>query len=281
MTTKIEGCDETWKPVTGCTKISAGCENCYAEQFSKRLAGRYGYPEEDPFSVTFHEDRLEQPLQWKKPRRIMVCSMGDLFHPEVKDNWLDKYGRVIDKYPQHRFIILTKRPGNFLKTIYAPHVAPNIWFGVSAENQKTFDERVPKLLMILARIRFVSCEPLLGPINLGKYLKYCWNCDTGSEGRHFEHRGKACDYHDGPCSDPDWCGCENNRSIDWVIAGGETGMGARKMKREWVQEIQAQCAEVLVPFFFKQWGGKRGKDRKLDGQQWNQFPGVYKMEDKQ
>jgi protein gp37 len=220
MTTKIEWCQETWNPVTGCTKISEGCKNCYAERMAKRLAGRYGYPADDPFKVTFHPDRLDKPLKWRKPRRIFVCSMGDLFHSDVSETAIDF---VMDRIwaaecNHHTFLVLTKRPGRmrdyFKSTLNDQAERPNLWIGVTAENQKRYDERWTIAANIPAAVRFVSGEPLLGEIDIRK------------------HQIKP----------------------DWFIAGGESGPGARPMHPNWARGLRDQCLAAGVPYFFKQFG---------------------------
>ena len=240
---KIEWTEKTWNPITGCTKISAGCANCYAERMSHRLAGRFGYPADDPFRVTFHPDKLEEPLHWKTPRRVFVCSMGDLFHEKVSDEWLAEIWSVMLRCPQHTFQILTKRPaacrwwidlhyGRFdVRCIEPPQ---NIWLGVTAENQTEADKRIPILLDIPAAVRFVSIEPMLGGIDISPYLP----CEVDSGG--YDPQGHSINV---------WM-----PGIDWVIVGGETGPGARPMHPDWARSVRDQCQEAGVPFFFKGWG---------------------------
>lgn len=261
MGTKIEWCEETWNPVTGCTKVSEGCRNCYAERMAKRLAGRFGYPERpDHFKVTLHFDRLAQPLRWDKPRKIFVCSMGDLFHEEVPDDHILRVFRIMGRanVERHKFLLLTKRPERMKEWIIEyvvdrdgnPDPFHNIWLGVSAEDQETADSRIPVLLRTPAAKRFVSCEPLLGEIDLdrGNY---------GSTGFWIDQ-------------------------LDWVIAGGESGPGARPPDPDWFRSLRDQCNTAGKPFFFKQWGGPQKKGwvideklysgRELDGKIWNQYP---------
>jgi len=253
MPTKIEWAEESWNPITGCTPISEGCEHCYARRIAQRLRGRCGYPKDDPFRVTFHPDRLDQPLHWKKPRMIFVCSMGDLFHPDVSEydilaiwqrmgEFHDREGTIlpVEKRPGHTYMVLTKRPERALKFLSCryPHgyERKNVWLGVSVENQKRADVRIPILLQIPAAKRFVSIEPMLGSIKLQHY-------GTGT-------------------------------SIDWVICGGESGPGARPMHPDWPRSIRDQCQAAGIPFFFKQWGGvnKKTAGRLLDGWEWNEYP---------
>ena len=166
-TTKIEWCDSVWNPVTGCTPISEGCNHCYAKRMANRLRERYGYPADDPFRVTFHTFRLGEPERMKKPRRIFVCSMSDIFHKDVSDDYLDCIFSVITKCSHHTFMVLTKRPNRMLDYISDwPHPMSNLWLGVTAENQARADERIPILLQIPAAVRFVSVEPMLEYLRL-------------------------------------------------------------------------------------------------------------------
>ena len=296
MPSKIEWTDETWNPITGCTPISEGCQHCYAERMSKRLAGRCGYPFENPFKVTLHPDKLEQPLRWKKPRKIFVCSMGDLFHPDVSGDFLYEIWGIMAQCPQHIFMVLTKRPEIMrlwyddifirLNPLYRKNPLPNIWLGVTAENQARADERIPILLRVPAAVRFVSVEPMLGPIELEHYFPeydYLPTC------KYFRIA----------------YGLDSNKpvivrsGIDWVICGGETGPGARPMHPDWVRSLRDQCVTAGVPFFFKSWGdwypdgkglyhapsaifgdtvvhklGKKAAGRLLDGREWSQYPGA-------
>lgn len=231
--TKIEWCDEVYNPVTGCTPISEGCQNCYAKRMANRLKGRYGYPVDDPFRVTFHPERLDQPLKWKKPRRIFVGSMGDLFHQkiDVDSSIYSSIFQIIRKCPQHTFMILTKRPGK-MKWVFKHSFTelPNLWLGVTAENQEQADERIPILLQIPAAVRFVSVEPLLSNIDLTKYL----NRDKPQETINMEAP-----------------------SLNWVICGAETGPGARVTDDFWIRLLRDQCQEAGVQFFMKKVSGKR------------------------
>ena len=191
MPTKIEWAEETWNPVTGCSPISEGCQNCYAKRMANRLRGRCGYPADDPFRVTLHPERLGEPLRWKEPRKVFVCSMGDLFHEFVPTKFIIDCLSIMAEAYQHTFMILTKRPERmraimshetiandvWLQTSRgvnaepSPWPLPNVWLGVTAENQKRADERIPILLQILAVVRFVSVEPCLSAVNIVQYLQ--------------------------------------------------------------------------------------------------------------
>lgn len=295
--TRIEWATRVWNPVTGCSPISEGCENCYALRMATRFAGHGGYPADHPFAVTLHKDKLEEPLRWKTPQRVFVCSMGDLFHEDVPGAWLIKIWGVMAQCPQHTFLILTKRPERmhrFVSTLFDPSlprgpdqtyniVLPNVWLGVTAENQARADERIPILLQTPAAKRFVSCEPLLGPITFRPQARDLFEMHelsvTGDGTKPLMLRG-----------------------IDWLIAGGESGPGARPMHPGWARYLRDQCQEIGVPFFFKQWGewttdvpqglsmahremaleqgqtfyrvGKKCAGRLLDGLEWNEVPKV-------
>lgn len=311
--TKIEWTEATWNPVTGCTPISPGCVHCYARRMAKRLAGRCGYPAApNEFSVTLHPDKLGEPLQWKKPRRVFVCSMSDLFHEDVPFEFIDRVFAVAAVSPQHTFQILTKRPHRMLDYLAESvaldnwahqiedvvlqefgHVTfiepplPNVWLGATIENQEQADKRIPLLLQTPAAVRFVSVEPMLGPVNLsgmaGKYIDnflVSLNVRFHDRNRDFRRPG-----------------------LDWIICGGETGPGARPMHPDWVRSLRDQCQEASVPFFFKSWGdcapdclcggkdacreidrpepgkpgvmfrcGKKASGRLLDGREWSEYP---------
>ncbi|NLW90023.1 MAG: phage Gp37/Gp68 family protein [Syntrophomonadaceae bacterium] len=329
MSTKIEWATDSWNPITGCTPVSEGCQNCYAKRMSKRLAGRCGYDRDNPFNVTRHLDKMDEPLHWRKPRRVFVCSMGDLFHPDVEDWMLDEiFGvilgcRIFNNTPDHVFMVLTKRPGrmqgyfasrtpvellrawsdacpcytddpdvtvedivysatcrdwdengrNSSGSEYKPWgylnkiwPLPNLWLGVTAENQARADERIPILLQTPAAKRFVSIEPMLGPINL----------------RHMDVDEAGC---------KEWCQidaltgehtdmcrpCPDVPHLDWVICGSESGPGKRPMRPEWAFELMRQCRGAAVPFFYKQGPDDYGiyqKMPELDGQVRGEIPGV-------
>jgi protein gp37 len=273
---KIEWTDETWNPITGCTPISAGCKNCYGARMAKRLAGRYGYPADDPFRPgTFHPNQMGKPAEWKKPRRIFVCSMGDLFHEEsIKDIHLfDDLIRTMASARRHTYILLTKRPENAALFLQKKYVAedircaiPNLWLGVTVENADNL-WRVEKLLKLrpYADKLFVSVEPMLGPVDLRKITKRTalyWrehNALTGA--RHSAHRdpGK-------PWVNPE---ISIGESLDWVICGAETGAGKRPMELDWARDLRDQCQAAGVPFFFKK---DSDGNRELDGREWNEVP---------
>lgn len=176
--TKIQWTDETWNPVTGCTKVSQGCKHCYAERVFPRAYAKTGRCFTD---VRTHPERLDQPLRWKKPRRVFVNSMSDLFHEDVPDEFIDKVWEIMANAPDHTFQILTKRPARMLAWTggvdagkwpmwLLPWPLPNVWLGVSVEDQATADERIPPLLRTAAAVRFISLEPCLGPVDLSKWL---------------------------------------------------------------------------------------------------------------
>lgn len=217
--TRIEWTDETWNPVTGCTKVSEGCDNCYAERMARRLAGRCGYDADSPFRVTLHENRLTEPAKWRKPRRVFVCSMGDLFHAGVWPGVQERIFQIMTMCHEHTFQVLTKRPEMMLGFARrwgdGKDWPENIWLGVTAENQKRAHERIPLLLETPAKVKFVSCEPLLGPVNL---------MDVAGLGL---------------------------AGISWVIAGCESGPRRRPAKKRWFQDLRDQC-DGRVPFFLKQ-----------------------------
>ncbi|EPD94552.1 hypothetical protein HMPREF1486_03105 [Streptomyces sp. HPH0547] len=259
----IEWTDATWNPVTGCTKVSPGCDNCYAETFAERWRGTPGHHFETGFDVTLRPNALTMPLRWRKPRRVFVNSMSDLFHKDIPDEYIAKVFAVMALTPQHTYQILTKRHGrmrsllNDRAFIVAVHTETylldrnaalgkdqqwplrNVWLGVSVEDQKHADLRIPALLETPAAVRFLSCEPLLGPVDLKQAV-----IPMGSERGH----GLTASYvHAGGC-------CRKFHGIDWVIVGGESGTGARPMHPQWARDLRDQCVTAGVPFFFKQWG---------------------------
>jgi protein gp37 len=257
VSTKIEWTDETWNPVTGCTKVSPGCDHCYAEGIAHRFAGTQAYP--NGFDVTLRPERLEQPLRWTRPRMVFVNSMSDLFHRDIPDEYIARVFAVMALAPQHTFQILTKRHGRMKallsdrwwsetllpELIYelaagrgyeVRYPLPNVWLGVSAEDNRWGHVRIPALLRTPAAVRFVSAEPLLGPLRLYRYLPNGF--------------GEGCRWNPRPSSLP----LPAVPTLDWVIVGGESGPGARPMQPEWVRDIRRDCETSEVPFFFKQWG---------------------------
>lgn len=292
--TKIEWTDETWNPVTGCTKVSAGCKHCYAEGVAKRFWGDRAFTD-----VRCHPDRLGHPIRWRKPRRVFVNSMSDLFHEDVPDGFITLVFAAMAQAPWHTFQVLTKRPERALALLPGLHLPmtrqfrnfvdyekpvgpwplPHVWLGVSVEDQDTADERIPLLLQTPAAQHIVSLEPMLGAVDLSGYLP-----------------GMTWFNHDEPMDKP----------LDWVIVGGESGPKARPMHPEWARTVRDQCVDADVPFFFKQWGewapsyfgcdrpepgtqpyeylkdppvkvwrfGKKGAGRQLDGREWDEYPGA-------
>lgn len=245
--TGIEWTDATWNPVTGCTKLSPaspGCANCYASTFAERFRGTPGHYFERGFDVQLRPEKLDQPLRWRRPRRIFVNSMSDLFHDQVPDEYIAKVFAIMLLAQRHTFQVLTKRHGRmrallnshafWTRVLYEAldpelpagdrdglqlslHYLPNVWLGVSTENQQWADIRIPALLDTPAAVRFISAEPLLGPIDLDAI----------------------------PVRGPD---------LDWVIVGGESGPGARPMHPDWARGLRDQCNQTGVPFLFKQAG---------------------------
>lgn len=237
--TKIDWCDKVWNPVTGCTKIGAGCKNCYAERMFKRLGAN---PKAERYygrtfgEVRTHPDLLDLPKRWKKPQRIFVNSMSDLFHADVPFSFVDEVIRTIRQTPQHTYIVLTKRAKRMSNYFTEMACVPrNLIIGVSCSNQSEVDRDVPILLATPAACRCVSLEPLLGPVDMRI---------------EDEETGTLYNTLTGEFSGNDSTGPK----INWVIVGGETGANARPMHPEWVRTVRDQCKEAGVPFFFKQWG---------------------------
>jgi len=240
--TSIEWTDKVWNPVRGCIKVSPGCKNCYAETFAERFRGVKGHPYEQGFDLRLVLEKLNEPLRWKKPRRVFVNSMSDLFQDGVPDEYIGRCFDVMAQARRHTFQVLTKRPGRMralVPTFAARHTAidgsgwplPNVWLGVSVENQHFADERIPLLLQTPAAVRFISAEPLLGPIDL----------ERGGFALHRPTRSPRGKY---------WPG------LDWVIVGGESGPGARRFDLEWGRSLVEQCRECGVPCFIKQLGSR-------------------------
>lgn len=281
--TAIEWTDRVWNPTTGCDKVSPGCDHCYALTMAKRLKGmgsaKYqndGDPKTSGpgFGLSVHPDTLDLPLKWRKPQRIFVNSMSDLFHDQVPDEFIAKVWAVMAASPQHTFQVLTKRharmrsllssiefdlavashwsalgtrAGSLIEDHTPPYPLPNVWLGVSAENQQWADIRIPALLDTPAAVRFASLEPLLGPIDLdncGGYQAVTWNPHP------------------------------TLTYLDWVIVGGESGAGARPVDAGSIRDLRDQCSDTTTAFLFKQWGGQTPKanGRELDGRTWDQYP---------
>lgn len=249
--TGIEWTDATWNPVTGCTEVSPGCDHCYAKTFAERWRGTPGHHFEHGFDVVLRPERLDQPLRWQKPRRIFVNSMSDLFHDEIPNDFIAQVFAVMAMAGQHTFQLLTKRHGRMRSLLndedFQVRVGqmryrlgddgdfedgswgwplPNVWLGVSVENQRWADIRIPALLDTPAAVRFLSCEPLLGPVDLTTTLG-------------FAHTAHGLAYVEG---------------VDWVIVGGESGRGARPMHPDWPRSLRDQCQTADIAFHFKQWG---------------------------
>lgn len=298
MATGIEYLNETWNPIQTtikgelgqgyhCTKISKGCQHCWAEGMNLRIGNKIPYTQNDKIIFEIKESELLKPLKWKKPRVIGVQFMSDLFHPSVPFEFIfEIYHAMMCKAPQHTYTVLTKRPErakeffDWWLNSFPPNkprgVIPfseykNIWLGVSVEDQQTADERIPLLLQIPAAIRFISAEPLIDKISFrwAKWLPIS--------------RTKTTDHLDGL------------RMLDWIIAGGESGRNARPCHPDWIRSLRDQCKEADVPFFFKQWGeyihadqaftklvgysgsgfvkvGKKRAGRLLDGIEHSEFP---------
>lgn len=277
MATRIEWTDETWNPVTGCAKVSPGCEHCYAETFYERFNGKGSFA-----NVKLHSERLAQPLRWRKPRSVFVNSMSDLFHADVPDAFIAETFAVMAVCQQHTFQILTKRHGRMRALLTSAGFRdavldrqhrgvqpqrgftdtwplPNMWLGVSVETQQWADIRVPALLETPAAVRFLSCEPLLGPVDLKRAV-----IPMGDQRGH----GLTASFvHAGNC-------CRRFHGIDWVIAGAESGPGARAMDEGWVRSVRDQCAVAGVAFFYKQnaINGRKVSLPELDGRTWDQYP---------
>ncbi len=232
LMTSIEWTTSTWNPVTGCTKVSPGCKNCYAERIARRLQAMGQDRYRNGFRVTLQEDIVNLPCSWKKPREVFVNSMSDLFHEEVPSEFIQSIFETMNRAFHHTFQILTKRSDRLREISDSLPWAENIWMGVSVENED-YEYRINDLLQTGAAIKFLSLEPLLGSLK-----------DVSFEG------------------------------IDWVIVGGESGPGARLMRKIWVTEIRDQCTERGIPFFFKQWGGinKKKNGRSLENKIWDQYP---------
>jgi len=249
---KIEWTDATWNPVTGCSKVSQGCKNCYAEREWPRLTRLVpSYAGRDFTDVRMHADRLDKPLHWKRPRRIFVNSMSDLFHESVSDEFIERVLTTTIHAQQHIFQILTKRPERMRDvmrrwTDMNGRAQKNLWLGVSVEDQATADERIPLLRETPACVRWISAEPLLGPIDLAPAYLPCPN----SQGVLMDPETGAYEC----CRECDYTGIGAEMGIDWVVVGGESGPKSRPMHPQWARDLRDQCVAAGVPFLFKQWG---------------------------
>jgi protein gp37 len=239
----IEWTEATWNPTTGCDRVSAGCDHCYALTLAKRLKamGNPKYQNDGDsrssgpgFGVTCHPQALSVPERWNQPRLVFVNSMSDLFHARIPAAFVRQVFDVMGRTPHHRYQVLTKRPQRAVRMSDSLVWAPNIWMGVTVENEDS-RRRLDDLRGLPAAVRFVSAEPLLGPL---PNLNLC--------------------------------------GVDWLIAGGESGTGHRPVREEWVTDLRDQCLRAGTAFFFKQWGGPRPKShgRVLDGRTWDEMPGV-------
>lgn len=284
MSTKtgIEWTGATWNPVRGCSRVSEGCRNCYAETMAARFSGPgqpyHGLAERTPKGarwtgeVRVVEEHLTDPLRWTKPRRVFVNSMSDLFHDALPDEAIDAVFAVIVMAEQHSFQVLTKRPNRMMGYVNDPKTPdriralierelsgalfkatypaigwplPNVWLGVSVEDQAAADERIPLLIKTAATLRWISAEPLLGPVDLRCLhdldVPTNINALSGRHGINYPLAGK----------------CER---LDWVVVGGESGAGSRPMHPDWARTLRDQCMDAGVKFFFKQWGNWRPID---------------------
>ena len=247
MSTSIEWADETWNPTVGCVKVSAGCEHCYAIRNAYRLEHAFKRSEYAGLTrrlpdgslnwtgdVRVLPERLKIPVRWRSPRRVFVDSMSDLFHPDVPDWFLESVWQTMQHTPQHTYQVLSKRPQRVERWLRERAVLPNVWIGTSVEDQAAADARVPLLLDTRAAVRFLSCEPLLGPVELGVWAL----------------------------------------RLHWIIAGGESGPGYRPVNLEWVRSLRDQARVAGVAFFFKQHGGQThaAGGCLLDGVEWKEFP---------
>lgn len=297
--TGIEWTDATWNPITGCSVYSLGCKHCYAMKLAgTRLqhhpsrAGLTVDTKNGPIwtgEVRLNEDWLTQPMSWKKPRMIFVCAHADLFHEAVPDDWIDLVFSAMELSPQHTFQVLTKRASRMRDYInsraFKYYPLPNVWLGVSIEDQAAANERIPLLLDTPAAVRWISAEPLLGPVRL-----------TGLFGLITDDEDVRIDALEGTFVTSRYQeeGTPLGAKLDWVVVGGESGPKARPMHPQWARDLRDQCAEAGVPFLFKQWGewlpdnqnsnipnahedgvclvGKKSAGRLLDGVQHDGYP---------
>jgi protein gp37 len=299
---RIEWTEATWNPTTGCDRVSPGCDHCYAMTLAPRLKamGSKRYQRDgDPatsgpgFGLTLHSDTLDLPLRWTKPRRIFVNSMSDLFHDQVPDEFIAEVFAVMALAPSHTFQVLTKRHGRMRSLLASKRFAvlvgnriskrdvyvrapalplPNVCLGVSVEDQKWADIRIPALLDTPAAVRWLSMEPLLGPVDL--HAK-----DTRTFGPRWlpaiAHGVNSPNHRAGDGSSIGGLyKAMYGPNLDWVVVGGESGLASRPMQIDWARTLRDQCTSAGVPFFFKQWGGRTPKanGRELDGRTWDEYP---------
>ena len=238
LNTGIEWTDATWNPVAGCTKVSRGCDHCYAERIAERFRGVSKHPFEHGFDLTFRPHKLREPLGWRSPRRVFVNSMSDLFHKEIPASFIDAVFDTMEAAHWHVFQVLTKRSSLLRRYVSRRYVGKrvpaHIWLGVSIEDRQSL-VRLTHLKQTNATLRFVSFEPLLEDL-----------------------------------------GMLDLNGVHWAIAGGESGASARPIRPEWVRSLRDQCRHQNVAFFFKQWGGRTPKARgnRLDGRHWYEYPRI-------
>lgn len=284
--TRIGWTESTWNPVTGCTKVSDGCTNCYAETFAERWRGIPGHIYEGGFDLQLRPARLEEPLAWRRPRRVFVNSMSDLFHDQIPDDYIAKVFAVMACTPRHTYQLLTKRHGRMrswlnndlmrLKVYNEAHALahrmpsfpdasvpwplPNLWVGVSVEDQHWADIRIPALIDTPAAVRWLSMEPLLGHVDIANWL----------DRMEYVGRGDA----DGVVGNQPATASIYRPSIGWVVVGGESGHGARYMHPDWALAIRFLCADLRVPFFFKQAGNLLAREWGMGGkgEDWDSLP---------
>jgi protein gp37 len=285
LNSKIEWTDSTWNVVTGCTKVSPGYDNCYAETLTERFHGKGSFAE-----VKLHHDRLKAPLRWRKPRRVFVNSMSDLFHNDVPDEFIARVWAAMALTPQHTYQILTKRHGRMRSLLSSERFRvwtwaaqaelggtctpddtwplPNVWGGVSVEDQRAAEIRIPALVETPLAGRFLSCEPLIGFVDLSVTWVRLGTLPVAPLGIHYDQDTGI-----------------GKHLISWVIAGGESGPAARPCDPEWIRSLVKQCQAAQVPVFVKQlgtvWARQNGADSKGgDPQYWpedlriREFPAV-------
>jgi len=289
VSTKIEWCKnpdgspgEVWNPVVGCMPVSAGCANCYARALHNKRYQAYwkGAKLPSQYAFPFHtiqmmNNRLDAPLHWKKPRRVFVNSMSDLFHPDVESDFVLRVLSVIKLAERHTFIVLTKRPKPMRDLLRSIHWLPsNMWIGVSVENQAAADDRIPLLLETPAAVRFVSCEPMLEEIDIRDALR---GYPVQTSRPFIISREMALDAGDPSVEGMIWGTNEWEQTcppLNWVICGCESGTSARPFDMDWARSLRDQCQDARVPLFLKQGriDGRLVKMPELDGRVWDQYP---------